>query len=426
MIAACALSALLIAQEGGAPRADRVRELVRLLGDDAPEVRERAEADLLGLGTTMDPLLEELLKGEMDADVRERLTRTRRALPFTGLLGVEHGRRFGMATSGMDRIDILASAEKEGVLEKLDGASMSFLARAALDVFPWKDRYEDARHQRDLFALRERIVPTRSRRLSEIFALMTDHSDPYVRLHAVGALEEMEIPDHASVLVLRLGDSDVRVRSAAAKTLLRTAPREHGTSVARLLADPENDVRAVVAFHLEERGVKEAIPALREAKEHETDGAVARIIECALRSLETMRGERRSVSVIKKWVGPDSALQEAGQFRIEEKEEWVALWKRHASDSPAPEVDFEACMAVAVFDGATQNSRGIGATAFEDDEKITLRLTDLSYQTMGGGEPVTPYGIFVLSRSKKPVVLETVIESMRYPAPTWEQRGRLE
>jgi len=86
-----------------------------------------------------------------------------------------------------------------------------------------------------------------------------------------------------------------------------------------------------------------------------------------------------------------------------------------------PVVDFERCMVVAVFDGATQNTAGVSAhsgpladpeaevktpTAEGDD---VLRLSWHGYQTAGpegGGNDATPFGFFVLPRSPAPLVVQ--------------------
>ncbi len=52
-----------------------------------------------------------------------------------------------------------------------------------------------------------------------------------------------------------------------------------------------------------------------------------------------------------------SAIDEPRQSAVRTPEEWAALWKAHAGDTPAPRVDFAAKMVLAVFLG-TRPSAG--------------------------------------------------------------------
>jgi|GEM_PF-1249444 len=133
--------------------------------------------------------------------------------------------------------------------------------------------------------------------------------------------------------------------------------------------------------------------------------------------------------------GADSHVTEARCLRITSADEWATTWLEHVGAPPKPKydayynkaglpvVDFEHCMVIAVFAGATQNTAGASAvsgpledpaadvktpTAEGDD---VLRLSWHSYQTMGpdergGAEDVTPFGFFVVPRSAAPLVVQ--------------------
>ena len=123
-------------------------------------------------------------------------------------------------------------------------------------------------------------------------------------------------------------------------------------------------------------------------------------------------------------------------------EDWADLWiehtgaKRHKgkynwfyNEAGVPFVDFERCMVIAVFQGEGWNSAGVRVvTITEEEDHILLRFDDQSYQTMGpdgGGQRVTPFGIFVLPRSKKPVVLEENVQGLIGKPPKWKERAKL-
>ena len=133
--------------------------------------------------------------------------------------------------------------------------------------------------------------------------------------------------------------------------------------------------------------------------------------------------------------GANSHVTTKRCLRITTQEEWAALWLEHVGQPPKakydlyyneaglPLVDFERCMVVAVFDGATHNCAGVSAVTgpLEDPEAETktpvasgddvLRLSWHSYQTGGpgpdgGAVEASPFGFFVLPRSSAPLVVQ--------------------
>ena len=81
-------------------------------------------------------------------------------------------------------------------------------------------------------------------------------------------------------------------------------------------------------------------------------------------------------------------------------------------------------MAIAIFLGKTWNSRGVSATVSEDDERVRVRFDSISYQTIGGADHVTPYGVLVIPRSAKEVVLEENVQGLIGGEPVWKVRAR--
>lgn len=115
------------------------------------------------------------------------------------------------------------------------------------------------------------------------------------------------------------------------------------------------------------------------------------------------------------WSGPESGVTEQCYLRITSRKEWKRLWRRHC-DKWTPRIDFEKQMVVAVFQEQGHNNNGVLPVSLDEDEhRVRLRFNNRGYCTQlpgrgTGSEPpetkVTPYGIFVIPRSSKSLVLE--------------------
>lgn len=146
-----------------------------------------------------------------------------------------------------------------------------------------------------------------------------------------------------------------------------------------------------------------------------------------------------SDAVLVAWQGPDSAVTERGYFRVQEEEDWIKLWERHIG-KPAerdnigrpfmPRVNFERCMVVAIFQGEGWNSNGVTVESIsQDDERILLRFDESTYQTAGidgGGVKCRAFGIFVLPKSDKPIVIEENVQGLIGHPAQWRERARLQ
>jgi hypothetical protein len=144
-----------------------------------------------------------------------------------------------------------------------------------------------------------------------------------------------------------------------------------------------------------------------------------------------------SLAPLVTWQGPDSAVAQAGYFRIADEEGWVKLWERHVGE-PAkrdnisrpfmPRVNFDRCMVVAIFKGDATNSNGVTVESVsQDDERVLLRIDESTYQTSGpdgGGVKCRPFGIFVLPKSAKPVVIEENVQGLKDQPEKWKERAR--
>lgn len=137
--------------------------------------------------------------------------------------------------------------------------------------------------------------------------------------------------------------------------------------------------------------------------------------------------------------GANSGITKREIHRITKQDDWIRLWQKHKGlevtgeydfhYDPAglPLVDFQRYMVIAIFQGSGWNSARAKAVSIEDQpEQIVVRYDDKGYQTFGpdgGGDEVTPYGIFVVPRSNKAVAVGEMVRQYKNEAPKWEQRA---
>jgi len=149
--------------------------------------------------------------------------------------------------------------------------------------------------------------------------------------------------------------------------------------------------------------------------------------------------------------GADSRVTDARCLRITTADEWAATWLEHVGAPPKPKydlyynkaglpvVDFERCMVIAVFAGATANTAGVsahGGPLTDPDAKVqtptaegddVLRLSWHGYQSGIPADSVTAFGFFVVPRSTAPLVVQDrempmgegrgrIVERARFPA----------
>ncbi len=431
-----------------------VARFVTQLSDESAEVRDRAETELMKLGSRAVPPLEEAMQ-KGDADLKGRGERIVRAAPFVEMLGYPAGRDLALATDPWQKIDALAKSKAH-----LDSTTGPKVAEAILSAFPWAENYDDSKHQRDLFKLQEDYVQkNRTPSLAWLFARMLAHKHAYVRGHAIGDLHLLGAKEHAEAVRPSLKDPARYMKQHAANALLAFDSAKYGPEVAALLEDADADVRqgilvlltarpgavtveliaarlvdknagvrAYASNALEELGAISTLQAMRNAVAIEKDATTKLMIEAAIRSLESLRGERKAVAVTKEWHGDDSKIVARDLLRITDAAAWTELWSRHAPDTKPPEIDFASSMVVAIFQGRGWNSSGvIPVNASEDDATVRLRYDEQSYQTAGpggGGVRVTAYGFIVLPKSAKLLVIEENVQSLLHAAALWKERAR--
>lgn len=159
----------------------------------------------------------------------------------------------------------------------------------------------------------------------------------------------------------------------------------------------------------------------------------------ARRALAGAGASPRTIVPAVRWSGAQSRIQDTRYLRVSTKEAWAELWERHVGGKPVasgdpgdvlPEIDFAKWMVIAVFQGSGWNSNGVRVESLQEhDDRLLLRFDDKSYQTSGpngGGVRVTAFGLFVLPRSGKPVVLEENTQGLIGKPPKWTRRARLD
>jgi hypothetical protein len=141
--------------------------------------------------------------------------------------------------------------------------------------------------------------------------------------------------------------------------------------------------------------------------------------------------------------GTRSAVTERECVRVLSRDAWAALWLRHLGRVPEarydfftnpaalPEVDFDKCMVIAVFEGRGYNCAGLVAVDLLDrPEALVFRFDRNAYQTYEELDEVCVFGFFIVPRSTKLVVLEDDRRDLRQRArkkpPVWQEYARLE
>ncbi len=136
------------------------------------------------------------------------------------------------------------------------------------------------------------------------------------------------------------------------------------------------------------------------------------------------------------WSGPKSRAVEKAYLLIRSGEEWSKIWRGHAGEprhkpvvhgTGMPEVNFDTCIAIAVFCGRAKNSDGVKFVSIEEvSGRLRVRFDNKTYQTSGpdgGGNKVTPYGVIVLPKTSLPVDLEEKTQSLKGKPPIWIRRA---
>lgn len=138
--------------------------------------------------------------------------------------------------------------------------------------------------------------------------------------------------------------------------------------------------------------------------------------------------------------GPDSAIQHRRVERIRDEAAWNALWSEHLGEGGPraaqgwplpPAIDFARFEVVAFFRGDSSNRNGeIAQDVDTSGDRVRIRFDSLSYQTavindgrspgpQRAGANCRPYGIWVIPRTSKPIVLEENVQGMKGHPALW-------
>ena len=156
-------------------------------------------------------------------------------------------------------------------------------------------------------------------------------------------------------------------------------------------------------------------------------------------------GPAAALAPLVTWSGPDSAIKEATFQRITDETTWLRLWEKHTSRAALrdnigrpliPKINFERCMVVAIFKGTQVNSNGVVVESIvQEPDRIVFRFDVSGYQTAaglddrsgrGGAVDCTPFGIFVMPRSSKSLVIEEDVQGLKDHPPQWKERARFD
>jgi len=115
--------------------------------------------------------------------------------------------------------------------------------------------------------------------------------------------------------------------------------------------------------------------------------------------------------------GSDSGVSTAACVRIVSEDAWRHLWEQHSGTirktplgfaaQSRPVVDFRTCMVIAVFGGSTGNTEGLRfIISTVGETELVFGLDWLTYQSMGTGDNVTPYGFLIVPRTEKSIRIQ--------------------
>ena len=133
----------------------------------------------------------------------------------------------------------------------------------------------------------------------------------------------------------------------------------------------------------------------------------------------------RPLDMGKRFSGSDSKIEIQRCVRITSQDEWKNIWSSHAGENESPpDVDFSTHMAVAVFHGRRWNCEGISLLqALDCGDAIELFARGRYYQTGAEGKSVAAYGIFVVPKSAKKLIVKEDCQGLIGGPPIWKIVG---
>jgi hypothetical protein len=151
-------------------------------------------------------------------------------------------------------------------------------------------------------------------------------------------------------------------------------------------------------------------------------------------------GRPATVRPLAEMTGAYSKISTRFYVTVTSEKEWNRIWAKHTGQSDTVlssggtqlHVDFDHYMVLAVFQGEQQYNLGVVAQSIvEGMDKLTFRFTNKWVSTDSGapahtGNPYTPFGIFVLPRAPKEVIMEEAVYGSKGQAPTYTFRAKFD
>lgn len=138
-------------------------------------------------------------------------------------------------------------------------------------------------------------------------------------------------------------------------------------------------------------------------------------------------------------VGPNSGIHERRLERIRDEKTWQEIWGLHAKDvGPRaaqgwllpPRVDFRNYEVIAFFRGDSINDNGeVAESLLTAGDLVVLRFDSITFQSassfdappnQAAGVASTPYGIWVIPRSSKPIAVEENVQDLKDNPAQWQ------
>jgi len=136
--------------------------------------------------------------------------------------------------------------------------------------------------------------------------------------------------------------------------------------------------------------------------------------------------------IVQEWTGEQSQIKEEEYHRITSRQDWKKLWKRHMGKGTAePRVDFNRYMVVGIFMGQQLSVTGTKVLRIErinqyqeQSGKYKRYVNFDFYPMLAFGDntnsyPTEPFGIYVIEKTRRPLVIRKNIQFETGSTPKW-------
>jgi hypothetical protein len=132
--------------------------------------------------------------------------------------------------------------------------------------------------------------------------------------------------------------------------------------------------------------------------------------------------------------GHNAKREQEGFVVARTEKGWIGIWQDYTGNSAGhgaiernriPKISFDACMVVACFGGKRTNTDGFIAEELAlDNGELRLRYTESTFQTSGpggGGQNTTPYAVWIIPATDKPITIERGRRGLKDAPIKWER-----